>query len=81
MGSQQALLIIGLIILVIVLINLAIIYSIKRRSNTVGQVELFRRAMKKAQNPWQEEQEKLRNLSDQVKKLKESKTNGNNNDK
>jgi hypothetical protein len=44
----------------------AIIYVMLRRVNAVGEIELFRRAAKRAKRPWAQEDDALEELSRRV---------------
>ena len=70
MDTQKAALVISITLVIVVLLNLGLYTLVKRRKNTVGEVELFRRVMKKARNPWEDEQSKLESLAKQVAELK-----------
>jgi uncharacterized protein YlxW (UPF0749 family) len=67
--SQKAFLVIGATLLIVVLINLALYTLVKRRKPNTGEVDLIRRAMKQARDPWKDEQTKLDSLSRQVAEL------------
>ena len=70
MDTQKAALVISITLVIVVLLNLGLYTLVKRRKNTVGEVVLFRRVMKKARNPWEDEQSKLESLAKQVAELK-----------
>lgn len=69
MDSQKAFLVIAATLIVVVLINLALYALVKRRRPDTGEVDLIRRAMKQARDPWKDEQAKLDSLSRQVAEL------------
>jgi hypothetical protein len=71
MDMDRALLVICLTVGVIILINVMIYLSL-RRGNEVTTVDLFRKAAKRARNPWQDEDDALRELSDIVAGLKKN---------
>ena len=48
----------------------AMIYAWAKRDQTVGQIELFRRAAHRAQQPWITEDQALKELSEKVAELK-----------
>jgi len=75
MDTQKAFLVIGITLVVVILFNLAIYALISRRKDSVGEVELFRKAMKQARNPWREEQENLEALADKVSRLESASEN------
>lgn len=65
MDLDRASLVICLTVGVVILINVMIYLSL-RRGNEVTTVDLFRKAAKRARNPWQDEDDALRELSDIV---------------
>lgn len=65
MELDRASLVICLTVGVVILINVMIYLSL-RRGNEVTTVDLFRKAAKRARNPWQDEDDALRELSDIV---------------
>ena len=71
MDMDRALLVICLTVGVIILINVMIYLSL-RRGNEVTTVDLFRKAAKRARNPWQDEDDALRELSDIVAGLQKN---------
>lgn len=66
--TGKALLVIGLTILGVVLINLAIYYSVRGRG-TIHQIELMRKAVGRARNPWSAEDSALQELASLVSQL------------
>ena len=71
MDMDRALLVICLTVGVVILINVMIYLSL-RRGNEVTTVDLFRKAAKRARNPWQDEDDALRELSDIVAGLQKN---------
>lgn len=69
MDSQKAFLVIAATLIVVVLINLALYALVKRRKPNTGEVDLIRRAMKQARDPWKDEDAKLASLARQVSEL------------
>lgn len=69
MDMDRALLVICLTVGVVVLINIMIYLSL-RRGNEVTTVDLFRKAARRARNPWQDEDDALQELSDLVAGLR-----------
>ena len=48
----------------------AMLYAWAKRDQTVGQIELLRRATSRARQPWKTEDQALEELSEQVKQFK-----------
>ena len=71
MDMDRASLVICLTVGVVILINVMIYLSL-RRGNEVTTVDLFRKAAKRARNPWQDEDDALRELSDIVAGLQKN---------
>jgi hypothetical protein len=67
--AGRALLVIVLTVVGVILINLAIYAMVKSRGN-VGQIEMMRKAVKQARNPWEVEDKALKDLSELVKQFK-----------
>lgn len=67
--AGRAFLVIVLTVIGVVVINVAIYYSISRRG-TIGQIDLLRKAASRARNPWRPEDEMLEELSQLVAGLK-----------
>lgn len=68
MDLGKAALVISITLLVVILVNVGIYYSVMRKNksgpnSTVGQIELLRRATKRARDPWEEENNRLAELS------------------
>ena len=73
-------LVIGLTLLIVVGVNVLIYFSVTRK-NTIGQIELLRRAAKQARNPWEVEDNALAELSKLVADLKENSSQGKDDDR
>ena len=69
MDMDRAFLVICLTVGAVVLINVMIYLSL-RRGNEVTTVDLFRKAARRARNPWKDEDDALQELSDLVAGLK-----------
>lgn len=67
--DEKVALVIGLTLLIVIGVNVALYFSFRDRS-LPHQIELFRRAAKRARNPWQDEDDALGELSNLVAKLK-----------
>jgi Sec-independent protein translocase protein TatA len=66
--DEKILLVIGLTVLIVVSVNVILFFGFRDRS-LPHQIELFRRAARRARNPWQDEDNALGELSDLVAKL------------
>jgi hypothetical protein len=73
--TGRALLVVVLTLLGVILINVAIYYSIKGKG-TIGQINLMQKAARQARNPWEVEDKALSELSELVKKLKQDSGSG-----
>lgn len=71
MDSEKAMIVIGITLVIVVLLNLALYAAVMRRKKRVGEVELFRRAISRARDPWKNEKDDLQALSKQVAELQE----------
>lgn len=69
MGNREVILAICVTALIVVGVN-AILYLALRRGKASGQIELMRRAVKTARQPWKSEDDDLEELSRQVEELK-----------
>jgi hypothetical protein len=75
MDTEKAFVVIGLTLVLVILFNLAIYFSVKRRGkNPTGQIEMFSKVFKRASDPWEEEKERLKELSDIVSGLQRNST-------
>jgi len=68
--TGKAFLVVGLTILGVILVNVAIYYSV-RGKGTIHQIELMRKAVGQARNPWEGEDTALKELSEMVRQFKE----------
>lgn len=68
--TGKAFLVIGLTILGVILVNVAIYYSVRGRG-TIQQIEFLRKAVGQTRNPWELEDTALKELSEMVSQLKE----------
>lgn len=68
MDYSKALLIVFIALLVVVFINAAIYYSLSKK-NSIGEIELLRKAANRAKDPWEVENTNLTELSSLVKQL------------
>jgi hypothetical protein len=69
---SKAILIVCVTLIIVIGINAAIFAS-TRRKRSVSTIELFRKAAKRARNPWKDEDAALSELSELVEKLKSDK--------
>jgi hypothetical protein len=69
LDPNRAFLVICITLVIVVGVN-AVIFSILRRGNEAGQIELLRRAASRAKQPWAKEEEALEELSKRVAELK-----------
>ncbi len=70
MDTGRAAIVICVTLFLVIGINAAI-YVAFIRKNSVSQIEMMRRAAERARDPWQSENEDLKELSRLVKQLKE----------
>lgn len=73
MDMTRAGLVVALTLIIVVAVNVVIYYMVAHdRSNkgTAGQIELFRRAARRVRDPWQDEDNALKELSQRVEELK-----------
>jgi len=68
MDLEKAGLVICLTLFIVIGVNAAI-YAAVSRGKTAGQIELIRRAARRAKDPWEEEDQALKELSKRVKNL------------
>jgi hypothetical protein len=69
MDLEKAALVVCLTLFIVIGFN-ALIYISVSRGDTAGTIELFRRATRRARNPWQPEDDDLEELSRLVSGLK-----------
>ncbi len=70
-------LILGIVIFLVVGVN-ALAYLSLRKKNTLNEIELFRRASKRASRPWEKEENNLAELSRLVQQFKHPEDEGSN---
>lgn len=70
--DEKVTLVIGLTLIIVIGANVILYFAVRDRS-LPHQIELFRRAARRARNPWQDEDDALGELSDLVSKLENSK--------
>jgi uncharacterized membrane protein affecting hemolysin expression len=70
MDTGRAAIVICIALFLVIGINAAIYVAFVRK-NSVSQIELMRRAAERARDPWQTENEDLKELSRLVKQLKD----------
>lgn len=74
MDTNRAILVICITLLLVIGINAVIYVSVTRKKGqnaTMEQIKLLRRAAKRAQDPWQAEDNDLQELSRRVSELKQ----------
>jgi hypothetical protein len=70
MEPSNILLVICLTLVIVVGVNAAL-YAALRRGNEASQFELFRRAARRARQPWKDEDDALQELSRRVAELRQ----------
>lgn len=76
MDQSKAFIVLGIALFLVVLFNLGIYASLAdKKGKKPGTVDLLRDAFKKARNPWEDEDNALKELSEIVAKLR-NETNG-----
>ena len=70
--DEKVTLVIGLTLIIVIGANVILYFAVRDRS-LPHQIELFRRAARRARNPWQDEDDALGELSDLVSKLENHK--------
>ena len=70
--DEKVTLVIGLTLIIVIGVNVILYFAVRDRS-LPHQIELFRRAARRARNPWQDEDDALGELSDLVSILENSK--------
>ncbi len=68
--ESKAILAIIIVILLVLGVN-GILYLLLRKGQTNQHLELWQRAVRRASNPWQDEENNLKELSKLVEELKE----------
>jgi predicted nucleotidyltransferase len=72
MDTTKIILVLCITLAAVAILNAAIIAAV-RRGNEAGQIELFQRAARCSRQPWQTEDESLKELSKRVEDLKKKK--------
>ncbi|HEY61318.1 MAG: hypothetical protein J7L73_04220 [Anaerolineales bacterium] len=70
MEISRTTIVICITLFIVVGFNALLYISLVKRKNTVSQIDLLRKAAKRSQNPWIEEEQKLEELSRLVKEFK-----------
>ena len=73
MDSTKIILVVCITLAAVAILNAAI-YAALRRGNESGQIELFKRAVRRSRQPWQSEDDALNELSRRVEELKRKET-------
>jgi hypothetical protein len=69
MDSSKIILVICITLAAVAVLNIMIIAAL-RRGNETGQIELFKRAVRRSRQPWQTEDDALDELAKRVEALK-----------
>jgi hypothetical protein len=69
MDTTKIVLVVCITLTAVAIINAALI-AVFRRGNEAGQIELFKRAVHRARQPWQSEEDAMNELSKRVEELK-----------
>ena len=69
MDTSKILLVVCITLVAVAVLNAAI-YAAFRRGNEAGQIELLKRAVRRSRQPWQTEDDALRELAKRVEELK-----------
>ena len=69
MDTTKIILVLCITLAAAAILNAAIFAAI-RRGNDAGQIELFQRAVRRSRQPWQTEDDALKELSKRVEELK-----------
>ncbi len=64
---------IGFLFLIVLVTNLSLFALLRNKKASQSESRILSDAVKTLKNPWEKEDQKLRELSEQVKKLNESK--------
>jgi len=71
MDYTKAGIIVAIVLLLVILMNLGLYLVFSRKDNNPGTIELLMRAGRKAKNPWSDEDNALKELSELVETLKQ----------
>jgi len=69
--DEKITLVVGLTLIIVIGVNVALYFGFRDRS-LPHQIELFRKAARRARNPWQDEDDALGELANLVAKLKDN---------
>jgi hypothetical protein len=69
MDTTKIVLVVCITLVFVAILNAAI-FAALRRGNEAGQIALLQRAVRRSRQPWQAEDEALRELSERVEELK-----------
>jgi len=69
MDTTKIILVVCITLAAVAIINAAI-FAALRRGNESGQIELFQRAVRRSRQPWQTEDDALKELAKRVEDLK-----------
>jgi hypothetical protein len=72
MDSSKVTLVVCLALFIIIGVNAALYVSLSRDKRSTGQIEMLRKAARRARNPWETEDKALEELSRRVAELKKS---------
>jgi hypothetical protein len=75
MEISRTTIVICITLFIVVGFNTLLYVSLVKRKNTVSEIDLLRKAAKRSQNPWIEEEQKLEELSRLVKEFKKEEHN------
>jgi len=75
MEISRTTIVICITLFIVIGINALLYVSLVKRKNTVSQIDLLRKAAKRSQHPWIEEEEQLEELSRLVKDFKKKDNN------
>jgi len=73
MDTTKIILVVCITLAAVAIINAAI-FAALRRGNESGQIELFQRAVRRSRQPWQTEDDTLKELAKRVEDLKKKET-------
>ena len=71
MDTTKIILVVCITLAAVAILNAAIIAAL-RRGNEAGQIELLKRAASRSRQPWQPEDEALKELAQRVEELKKN---------
>jgi cell division protein FtsB len=74
MDATKIVLVVCITLAAVAILN-AVIFAALRRGNEAGQIELLQRAVRRTRQPWQSEDDALKELSKRVEALKKKDAN------